>query len=1136
MGPRGGTPAEHARQFRRPVPALDRGDLGHGPAVAGNLGDDQVRLARRRHRRQVGDAEHLPPTPDLPHLVAHGMGRLATDVGVDLVEHQDRDVVLRGQHGLEREHHAGEFARGRDRPQSPRRFARIRRELEFGGVEPAPHRFLERLQVHREFALLETQVPQLGGRRPDQLRHRPTSRRSELAAGLPEFAFDTFEFGCEPGAALGRVLQAACPLASLGPERDHVRHRPAVLPSERVQQVDPLLEFAESGGVEIDPVGIGGQPALQLPQVLHHLPVQLRPGAGGRIQPPQFVQGPTDPAGDGQEGVVAFGEASEGFLDQLEQSCGIPRPVMFRLDRFLLARLQPRRLDLGHLMPQQVQFPGPRPFVGVERRQVCLQAAPAVERRRESSTGGFEPGEGVEEVELAGGLEKGLVVVRPVDVDQPVAEGREGLERRGRAVDELPVAARRGQGALQHELPVLDRLESGFLEPRRDRGAHAADIEHALDRAGIGAGPDQSAIGALAEEEVEGPDEDRFPRARLAGDRVEPRTKLDRQVGDEREVLDAQMGQHAAGRPAIWRGTPPPASAGHPEVAGVPARGRPARFGCRADLGRDEGRRGWGAIGDARGTGDVGGRGRAKRPGRPRAAWSLSTHNCGMHGGKCRAWIRAGQPFPARVNSAHPGYSNAFAFDHVPSRPAASTPMTDTTPPPAAQAGDEFEREPVPESARKGGAAFWGMYAGEHTAGTEFMIGPLFVSWGASAFDLIFGLLLGNLMAVLCWRFLTAEIAARKRLTLYYQLEKITGRGLVTLYNLFNGVLFCFLAGAMVTVSATAVGVPFGDSIRMPTFADTLPTGVAWVAACLVIGAAMTFVAVRGYGFVARMGHLAAPWMFLVFLACGIVMLAKLGTTNLFELIQPPAGTTPKIGFWGIVFFSWFCNAAMHLGMSDLSVLRFARRPSSGWAAAAGMYLGHYVAWICAALLLVYWVKMKGADPAQGVAPGPMVDDAVGLAGLICVVIAGWTTANPTIYRAGLAFQGMFPRMSRTTGTILAGAVCTVASIFPAFAMKLLDFVGIYGTILAPVGAVIVVDHYLAGRCGLVSEPAARHGLRFNLSVLLAWVIPVGLGLWGYRQYEFPAFFLPLPCWFACGALYIAFSRLLGPKASPRPA
>ena len=34
----------------------------------------------------------------------------------------------------------------------------------------------------------------------------------------------------------------------------------------------------------------------------------------------------------------------------------------------------------------------------------------------------------------------------------------------------------------------------------------------------------------------------------------------------------------------------------------------------------------------------------------------------------------------------------------------------------------EYERQRVPEKALKGPAAFWGMYAGEHTAGTELSL------------------------------------------------------------------------------------------------------------------------------------------------------------------------------------------------------------------------------------------------------------------------------------------------------------------------------------------------------------------------------------------------------------------------------
>lgn len=441
----------------------------------------------------------------------------------------------------------------------------------------------------------------------------------------------------------------------------------------------------------------------------------------------------------------------------------------------------------------------------------------------------------------------------------------------------------------------------------------------------------------------------------------------------------------------------------------------------------------------------------------------------------------------------------------------------------------EFERERVPDRALKGPSAFWGMYAGEHTAGTEFMIGPLFIAWGATANSLIFGLLLGNLLAVLTWRFLTARIATAQRLTLYFKMEKIAGRRLVAIYNLANGILFCFLAGAMVTVSATAVG-PFFPGMAMPTFDTTLPTGPGWIVACCVIGGAMTLVAMKGYGVVAKIGHWSAPWMLLVFIACALVTLGRLGTFDLWSLLTPPAGATTKISFWGVVFFAWFCNAAMHLGMADLSVLRFARKASSGWAAAAGMFLGHYIAWICAALLLVYWVRQHGVDPAQGKDPGTMVNDAVGWAGLICVIIAGWTTANPTIYRAGLAFQGIFPGMTRGTGTLAAGLLCVAAGIFPAFAMNLLSFVGLYGTVLAPIGAIIIVDFFLAERFGLPTDPAERSGTSFNVAVLLAWLIPVAAAMYLYKVHGVFASFLPLPCAVACGALYLILTKTFGPK------
>ena len=191
----------------------------------------------------------------------------------------------------------------------------------------------------------------------------------------------------------------------------------------------------------------------------------------------------------------------------------------------------------------------------------------------------------------------------------------------------------------------------------------------------------------------------------------------------------------------------------------------------------------------------------------------------------------------------------------------------------------EFERSPVPKSKLKNWKSFLGMYAGEHAAGTEFMIGPLFLTAGVSAFDLIVGLLVGNLLAVFSWRFLTAEIAVKNRLTLYYQLEKICGKKLVIGYNLANGILFCFLAGSMITVSATAVGIPF--NMPMPKLTDTMPNGSIWVIIVLLIGLAISVIAARGYDTVTKAANWMSPIIVLAFLACGLVALRQLGVSSI---------------------------------------------------------------------------------------------------------------------------------------------------------------------------------------------------------------------------------------------------------------
>ena len=324
---------------------------------------------------------------------------------------------------------------------------------------------------------------------------------------------------------------------------------------------------------------------------------------------------------------------------------------------------------------------------------------------------------------------------------------------------------------------------------------------------------------------------------------------------------------------------------------------------------------------------------------------------------------------------------------------------------------------------------------------------------------------------MLSWVFLTAPIAVRARMTLYFQLEKICGRRLVTAYNLANGVMFCFLAGAMVTVNATAAGVWF--DIAMPGLNDLYPNSLGWVVTVLVMGVLMTVVAAYGYKVVARIANIAAPWMVLVFIAYGIVAARQLGIESVGEFWPKaqeliwtggaPLAGRAKFTFWHVMFFAWFCNMAMHIGMADLSVFRYARK---SWYA-VGDRGGHVPRPLHRVAVGVDPLRAAAARRRQATRTSCRDRSRTTRSaspGVLCVIVAGWTTANPTIYRAGLAFQAISPRSSRYRVTLFTGALATVAGMFPAIAMKLLDFVALYGLVLMPMGAVIFVDFWLAGK------------------------------------------------------------------------
>src|SRR5690606_1772072 len=104
----------------------------------------------------------------------------------------------------------------------------------------------------------------------------------------------------------------------------------------------------------------------------------------------------------------------------------------------------------------------------------------------------------------------------------------------------------------------------------------------------------------------------------------------------------------------------------------------------------------------------------------------------------------------------------------------------------------------------------------------------------------------------------------------------------------------------------------------------------------------------------------------------------------------------------------WFANLAMHVGLSDMALFRYAKHWGYGLYSGIGVFAGHYLAWICSGVM----VAAIGRD----MNPGLMAFAAVGIAGASGGLLAGSTTAKPTLYRAGLALQTMPPGWSRWKG------------------------------------------------------------------------------------------------------------------------
>lgn len=452
------------------------------------------------------------------------------------------------------------------------------------------------------------------------------------------------------------------------------------------------------------------------------------------------------------------------------------------------------------------------------------------------------------------------------------------------------------------------------------------------------------------------------------------------------------------------------------------------------------------------------------------------------------------------------------------------------------------EQLPIPKHKLHGWTHFAGLYAAEHVAATEFVIGATFVALGAKTMDILFGLLIGNILAVLSWTLITTPIAVETRLSLYTYLNKIAGKSMSKLYDWANVIIFTVISAAMITVSSTAVRFAF----NIPAQLDWYPTNLWFVLIVLIVGGVAVSVAIYGFNAVSDFSGVCAPWLFAMFVSGALVLMPALsmdvlgvtlpgswqdllaiGNTSVWTGLN--SAGEPGIGIWEVIGFGWAANTITHFGLIDMALFRYAKKKSYGLTTSTGMLFGHYIAWISAGIMGAGAAVILGQSIVE-LDPGDVAYYALGWSGFVIVIVAGWTTAITNLYRAGLAAQAIFADQNRKKTTFIVGLAMMVVACFPFVFSQILPLLTYAGLLVVPVGSIVFAEHQIFPKIGYTRYWAKYQGYKTSVPAVASW----GLGLvfgFGLNAMDVMSFYyLFIPTWIFTIIVYILLAGKMGAK------
>jgi len=218
----------------------------------------------------------------------------------------------------------------------------------------------------------------------------------------------------------------------------------------------------------------------------------------------------------------------------------------FLLQRVFLAGREGGRLDLVRLEAEVVGALEGVAAAALELGHLPAQVGGGGVRGADVGHQRGVAGVRVEDGALLVAAQQRLVLVLAVQIHQQPPQLAQQGGGGGGAVHPGAAAPLGGHLALEHEHAVID-LDSPLVQQPGHLVA-PVHLEHALDGRALLARAHHVARRALAQQQRQRADDDRLPRPRLAGQDVQSRAELDGESIDQREVPDAQLGEHLQDR------------------------------------------------------------------------------------------------------------------------------------------------------------------------------------------------------------------------------------------------------------------------------------------------------------------------------------------------------------------------------------------------------------------------------------------------------------------------------------------------------------------------------------------------------------------------------------------------------------